>query len=101
MYGTQEQEFLTAEQKIYPNVRYCYNVNYFMNLFNKELKLSLPFPIFCLGVTVLFLFIYILLVTFLYQKRFYCYTFDSEFSLYQGFQLRQLQFKSKFTYLIR
>ena len=66
-------------------VRYCYNVNFFMNLFNKikpELKLFLPFLIFCLSVTLLFLFIYILLVIFLYQKRFYCYIFDKEFFLF-------------------
>ena len=50
-------------------VRYCYNVNFFMYLFNKiksELKLFLPF----------------LLVIFLYQKRFYCYIFDKEFFLF-------------------
>ena len=32
-----------------PNIQYSYNVNFFMNLFNKiksELKLSLPFPFF-------------------------------------------------------
>ena len=61
------------------NVRYCYDVNFFMNILNKiksQLKLSLPFLIFCLGVTVLFLFIYILLIICFYQKRFYCYIFE-------------------------
>ena len=55
-----------------------------MNFFNEikpDLKLPLPFLIFCLGVTVLFLFIYILFVIFLYQKRCYCYTLDKKFSL--------------------
>ena len=55
-----------------------------MHLFNKikpELKLSLPFLSFCLGVTVLFLFIYIPLLIFPNQKRFYCYTFDKEIFL--------------------
>ena len=55
-----------------------------MDLFNKiksELKLSLPFLIFCLGLTVLFLFVYIPLVIFFYQKRFYGYTFDKELFL--------------------
>ena len=70
-----------------PNVRYCYDVSFFMNLFNKinkiksQLKLSLPFLISCLGLTVLFLFIYIPLVIFLYQERSYCYTFDKDFFL--------------------
>ena len=55
-----------------------------MNFFNEiksDLKLSLPFLIFCLGATVLFLFIYILFVIFLYQKRCYCYTLDKNFFL--------------------
>ena len=38
---------------------------------------SIEFP--CLGVTVLSLFIYMLLVTVLYQKQFFCYIFDREF----------------------
>ena len=106
-----------------PNVRYCYDVSFFMNLFNKiksRLKLSLPFLIFCLGITVLFLFIYILLLIFLYQKQFYCYIFDKEFFLTslniltnnlslnflvksQSFitYLPVLQFKSNFTDPIR
>ena len=35
-----------------PNFQYCYDVSFSMNLFNKiksQLKLSLPFFIFCLG----------------------------------------------------
>ena len=55
-----------------------------MNFFNEiksDLKLSLPFLIFCLGATVLFLFIYILFVIFLYRKRCYCYTLDKNFFL--------------------
>ena len=55
-----------------------------MNLFNKiksQLKLSLPFLIFCLGVTVLFLFIYVLFVMFLDQKQFYYNIFEKYFFL--------------------
>ena len=47
-----------------------------MNLINKtksQFKFSLPFLIFCLGLAVP--------VLFLYQKQFYCYTFDKEFLL--------------------
>ena len=91
------------------NFRYCYNVNFFMNLFNKVksvLKFSLPFLIFCLDVAALFLFIYILLVTFLYQKRFYCYIFDKELFLTSlNISMNKLSFnflvksQSSFTYI--
>ena len=58
MFGTQKYELLTVEQNVYsPHFRYCYDVNIFMNLFKKirsELKLSLPFLIFYLVVTVFF-----------------------------------------------
>ena len=53
-----------------------------VNVFIKsQLKLSLPFLIFWFGVTVLFLFIYILLVIVSYQKRFYCYIINKKFFL--------------------
>ena len=55
-----------------------------MNLFHKiksQLKLSLPFLIFCLGVMVLFSFIYVPVVMFLYQKRLYYYIFEKYFFL--------------------
>ena len=45
------------------------------------MKLSQTFRILGLGVTVLFLFIYILLVVFLSKRRFCCFTFDKELSL--------------------
>ena len=67
-----------------PNFQYCYDVSFSMNLFNKiksQLKLSLPFLIFCLGATIIFLSIYILFVIFAYKKWFCCYTFGNNFFL--------------------
>ena len=60
-----------------PSVRHCRDINFFINLLNTTksyLALLLSFLIFCLGVTVLFLFIYFSLALFLYQNRFSSYT---------------------------
>ena len=81
MYGTQEWELLTVQQSIHHQM-YDFP-NFLINHLNKiksQLNPSLPCLIFCLSVTIL-LFIYILLVIFPYQKRFYCYTFEKEFFL--------------------
>ena len=54
-----------------PTVRHCCDINFFINLLNKTksyLALFLSFLIFCVGVTVLFLFIYISLALFIYQN---------------------------------
>ena len=60
---------------VFLSVRHCRDINFFINLLNKTyLALLLWFLIFCLGVTVLFLFIYFSLAPFLYQNRFYSYT---------------------------
>ena len=62
---------------VFPSVRHCRDINFFINLLNKTksyLALLLSFLIFCLGVTVLFLFIYFSLALFLYQNRFSSYT---------------------------
>ena len=79
--------FNSRTQYTSPNVRYYYDVNFFANLFNK-IKNSIEvypnvshFLFGCNGVTALFLYIYILLVIFLYQKLFYCYTFDKKIFL--------------------
>ena len=61
----------------FPSVRHCRDINLFINLLNKTksyLAFLLSFLIFCLGVTVLFLFIYFSLALFLYQNRFSSYT---------------------------
>ena len=79
--------FNSRTQYTSPNVRYYYDVNFFANLLNKtknsiEVLPNLShFLFWCNGVTVLFLYIYILLVIILYQKLFYFYTFDKEFFL--------------------
>ena len=60
-----------------PTVPHNRDINIFINLLNKTksyLALFLSFLIFCLGVTVLFLFIYFSLALFLYQNRFSSYT---------------------------
>ena len=62
---------------VFPSVRHCRDINFFINLLNKTksyLALLLSFLIFCLGVTVLFLFIYFSLALFLYQNQFSSYT---------------------------
>ena len=62
---------------VFPSFRHCRDINFFINLLNKTkpyLALLLSFLIFCLGVTVLFLFIYFPLAPFLYQNRFSSYT---------------------------
>ena len=62
---------------VFLSVRHCHDINFFINLLNKTksyLALLLSFLIFCLGVTVLFLFIYFSLALFLYQNRFSSYT---------------------------
>ena len=62
---------------VFPSVRHCYDIKFFINLLNKTksyLALLLSFLIFCLGVTVLFLFIYFSLALFLYQNQFSSYT---------------------------
>ena len=62
---------------VFLSVRHCRDINFFINLLNKTksyLALLLPFLIFCLGVTVLFLFIYLSLALFLYQRPFFSYT---------------------------
>ena len=62
---------------VFLSVRHCRDINFFINLLNKTksyLALLLSFLIFCLGVTVLFLFIYFSLALFLYQNRFSSYT---------------------------
>ena len=87
-----------------PNVRYCYDVNTFINLFNKiksQLKFSLPFFIF---VWVLRYFFYIFIFYLLYyQKRFYCHTFDKEFFLtslnISMNKLSLIKSQSSFTYI--
>ena len=65
--------FQLSEKIVFPSVRHCRDINFFINLLNKTksyLALLLSFLIFCLGVTVLFLFIYFSLALFLYQNRF-------------------------------
>ena len=59
-----------------PTVRHCRDINFFINLLSKTksyLALLLSFLIFCLGVTVLFLFIYFSLALCLYQNQFTSY----------------------------
>ena len=58
------------------SVRHCRDIIFFINLLSKTkfyLALLLSFLIFCLGVTVLFLFIYFSLALFPYQYRFTSY----------------------------
>ena len=69
--------FNCLRRYVSPTVRYCRDINFFINLLNKTksyLALFLPFLIFCFGVTVLFLFIYFSLALSPHQNRLSFYT---------------------------
>ena len=67
-----------------PTVRHCCDINFFINLLNKTksyLALFLSFLIFCLGVIVLFLFMYFSPALLLYQNRLSSYNSHETFFL--------------------